>query len=85
MGFEPGCHHLPNGIDDYSARDWMSEHPNIDVRHESNLTWSRFKKEQYRSQRSIRGWTLADDIPGVGKIKGRFKEFLKDVREGRIV
>ena len=79
MGFEPGCHHLPNGVDNYQAREWMSIYPNVDIRHATNLTWSRFKKEQYRSQRSIRGWTLADEIPHWGKTKGRFDEFLKGV------
>jgi glycosyltransferase involved in cell wall biosynthesis len=80
MGYEPGCHHLPGGVDDYKAKDWMAPHPNVDIRHETNLTWSRFKPEQYRSQRSIIGWTLADEIPYWGKTKGRFWDFLKDVK-----
>lgn len=78
MGFEPGCHHLPNGIDNNMARDWWATYPNVDIRHSSNLTWSRFKKEQYRSQKSIQGWTLADEIPGWGKTKDRFGAFLKE-------
>jgi glycosyltransferase involved in cell wall biosynthesis len=81
MGFEPGCHRLPNGVDNYKAESWMSEFPNVDIRHGQNLTWSRFKKEQYRSQRSIRGWTLADEIPFWGKTKDRFDEFLKGVKD----
>jgi hypothetical protein len=78
MGFEPGCHHLPSGIDNYPAREWMSLHPNVDIRHATNLTWSRFRPEQYRSQKSIRGWTLADDVPFWGKTKDRFAEFLQE-------
>ena len=84
MGYEPGCHHLPKGVDNYLAKSWMSEFPNVDIRHEKNLTWSRFKPEQYRSQRSIMGWTLADEIPGWGITKGRFTEFLKGVKENAI-
>lgn len=76
MGYEPGCHHLPDGIDNYNAKSWMSLVPNVDIRHEGNLTQSRFKPEQYRSRKSIIGWTLADDIPGWGITKNRFKEFL---------
>lgn len=75
MGFEPGTHKFPRGIDDYPAERWMSEFPNVDVRHASNLTASRFKKEEYRSQRSIKGWKLCDDIPGWGKTKDRFDEW----------
>ena len=83
MGFEPGCHHLPNGVDNFTAREWWSVFPNVDIRHATNLTWSRFKPEQYRSQRSIRGWNLADEVPYWGRTKGRFEEFLNDVKEGR--
>lgn len=75
MGFEPGTHKYPRGIDDYRSERYMSAVPNVDVRHASNLTASRFKKEQYRSQRSIKGWKLTDDIPGWGKTKNRFDEF----------
>lgn len=78
MGFEPGCHHLPNGVDNLLAREWMSEVPNVDIRHDKNLTWSRFKPEQYRSQRSIRGWKLVDEVPGWGRTKDRFSEFLRE-------
>jgi hypothetical protein len=78
MGFEPGCHHLPNGVDNNLAREWMSPQPNVDIRHADNLTWSRFKPEQYRSQRSIRGWTLADEVPGWGRTKDRFWDWLKE-------
>jgi len=82
MGFEPGCHHLPSGIDNLEAKEFMSKYPNVDIRHASNLTWSRFKPEQYRSKRSIRGWTLADEVPYWGPMKGRFDEFLDKVIRG---
>jgi len=81
MGFEPGTHRFPRGVDDYTAARYMSAFPNVDVRHASNLTASRFKKEQYRSQRSIKGWKLCDDIPGWGRTKGRFDEFLYELSD----
>jgi len=84
MGFEPGCHHLPNGVDNFLAEKWMSPVPNVDIRHEHNLTWSRFKPDQYRSPKSIVGWTLADEIPGWGRTKDRMNDFLNDIKEGRI-
>ncbi len=82
MGFEPGCHHLPNGVDNLPAKEFMSKYPNVDIRHANNLTWSRFKPEQYRSQKSIRGWTLANDVPYWGLMKGHFDEFLDRVING---
>ena len=79
IGYEPGCHHLPDGIDNHIAKEWMSPIPNVDVRHGNNLTSSRFKETEYRSRRSIIGWTLADEIPGWGVTKNRFNDFLKGV------
>lgn len=79
MGFEPGTHRFPRGIDDYPAERWMSKYPNIDIRHSNNLTANRFKKEQFRSQRSIVGWKLCDDVPGWGRTKNRFDEFLYEL------
>jgi hypothetical protein len=82
MGFEPGTHRFPRGVDDYRSERYMSGFPNIDVRHASNLTANRFKKEQYRSQRSIKGWKMCDDVPGWGRTKGRFDEFLYELSNG---
>ncbi|MBW1812513.1 MAG: hypothetical protein JRJ39_02225, partial [Deltaproteobacteria bacterium] len=82
MGFEPGTHRSPRGVDDYRSERYISGFPNIDVRHASNLTANRFKKEQYRSQRSIKGWKLCNDIPGWGRTQGRFDEFLYELSNG---
>jgi len=82
MGFEPGTHKIPRGVDNYTSECYMSEIPNIDIRHRTNLTGSRFRKEQYRSQRSIKGWKLVDEIPGWGITKGRFDDFIKGVAQG---
>ncbi len=82
MGFEPGTHSPPNGIDKYKAQAWMSEYPNVDIRHKSNLTSNRFDPKQFRSKRSIKGWTLADEVPGWGKTKDRFDSFIYDLAGG---
>jgi len=39
MEFEPG---MAKSIDNYKAETWMSEKPNIDIRHGNNLTAGRF-------------------------------------------
>jgi hypothetical protein len=79
MGFEPGTHGRKERVDDYKAESWLSEYPNIDIRHDKNLTPSRWRKDQFRNQRYTKGWTEADEVPGWGLTKGRFEEFLQDV------
>lgn len=78
MGFEPGTHRRAERVDDLTARTWMSEFPNVDIRHSHNLTPSRWKKEQFKDQRYTAGWTESDSIPGWGVTKGRFREFLQE-------
>ncbi len=80
MGFEPGCHQYPRGVDNYKAESWMSEFPNIDIRHNLNLTPSRWKQDEFRNPNACLGWKLADEVPGWGVTKGRFKEVLQELR-----
>jgi hypothetical protein len=79
MGYEPGTHKFPRGFDQYESGVYFSKYPLIDIRHTGNLTGKRFKKEQYRNQRLLKGWTLADEIPYWGKTKNRFWEFLNEI------
>ena len=67
MGFEPGTHNRDERVDDYICDTWMSAVPNIDLRHEHNLTASRWRKDQFRNQKYTRGWTESDSVPGWGK------------------
>jgi len=78
MGFEPGSHGRTERVDDLKSETWMSEIPNVDIRHVHNLTPSRWKQDQFRNQRSCKGWKEADEIPGWGKTRDRFVEFLQD-------
>lgn len=59
MGFEPGTHGRPERVDDLKAENYQAEFPNLDIRHETNLTPSRWKKEQFRNPRYIKGWKEA--------------------------
>ena len=79
MGFEPGTHSRRERVDDFQAEAWMSEYPNIDIRHNNNLTPSRWKKEQFRDQRYTRGWLETDTVPGWGKTVGRFDTILEEI------
>ena len=57
---------------------YRSEVPNIDIRHPKAFTRQRMDKSQFRSERSYRGWTESDGVPGWGKTLGRFDEFLEE-------
>lgn len=79
MGYEPGTHRREGRVDDLTCASWRSEFPNIDIRHDNNLSPSRWRKEQFRNQRYTDGWLETDDVPGWGQTGGRFREFLADL------
>lgn len=60
------------------AGTYMSEVPNIDIRHPNTMSRQRMDKSEFRSERSCRGWTESDGVPGWGKTLGRFDEFLAE-------
>jgi len=79
MGFEPGTHNRAERVDDYKAEAWMSACPNIDIRHQKNLTASRWKKEEFRDQRYTRGWQEVEEVPGWGVVAKRFGQILENL------
>jgi len=82
IGFEPGCHQFPRGIDQYHASRWMSTIPNVDIRHDKNLTLTRWSTDGFRDKNACQGWTLADRIPGWGHTKDRMPEFIANIPYG---
>jgi hypothetical protein len=56
MGFEPGTHHRKERPTNYKAEGWKSTYPNIDIRHTTNLTQSRWKQSNFRSPENCRNW-----------------------------
>jgi hypothetical protein len=81
MGFEPGTRQTRHGgIDDLEHDIVMTDVPNVDIRHGSNLTPSRWSKKEFRNQRFTSGWTEADGVPSWGSAtRGRFTEWLAEV------
>jgi glycosyltransferase involved in cell wall biosynthesis len=57
MGFEPGTHNREERIDDFKSETFHSELPIIDIRHDNNLTNTRWSPDEFRDQRYTRGWT----------------------------
>ena len=79
-GFEPGTRQTRHGgFDDHDHATWMSEAPNIDIRHSRNLTASRWERSQFRNQKFCQGWAESDSVPQWGRTRGRFREFLDEV------
>ena len=76
MGYEPGKHSPPRGVDNYPYKELWSSVPVIDIRHSANLTASRWSKEEFRDQKACKEWTESDSIPGWGLTRGRAVEFI---------
>ena len=69
MGFEPGTHGRAERVDDFKAESWQSAVPLVDIRHDKNLTPSRWRQDQFRNQRYCQGWQEAEEVPGWGKVR----------------
>ena len=71
MGFEPGTHGRKEKVDDAKSSTWESEFPNLDIRHDSNLTETRWSKDKFRNKKYTKGWTesTVDKISGWDDLK----------------
>jgi len=47
-----------------------SDYPNIDIRHDKNMTKNRWTKEEFRNQKYTKGWIESTEIPGWENFKG---------------
>jgi hypothetical protein len=81
MGFEPGTHGRGERVDDYKSENWESEYPNIDIRHDKNLTPSRWSPDQFRNKRYTKGWQENDELPGWGMVKDEFRSLLLEMSD----
>lgn len=75
MGYEPGTHGREERVDDLESEGFMSEFPNVDIRHSNNLSPTRWNKEEFRNQKYTKGWTegTLNDISGWDFSKGLTK------------
>jgi len=56
-GYEPGTRSIKRGgFSDSNSEHFHSEEPNIDIRHDKNLSASKWKPEDFKSYRSCRNW-----------------------------
>ena len=78
MGFEPGTHNRPERIDDLKAESYFAQFPNLDIRHDTNSTASRWSKDLFRNQKYTEGWTEKPfwELPGWDIKTHDFNQFL---------
>lgn len=75
--YEPGIHQTV-GSDKVANR--LSALPNIDIRHDNNITRSKWSPAEFRNPKYARGWRETDaPIEGWGQLSGRLPEFLKEL------
>lgn len=79
VGFEPGTHRRVDLGMDYEVESFKSKYPNIDIRHDNNLTRSKWSVDEFRSPRNAQGWVETEKIPGWGRVKNRFDELLRGI------
>ena len=66
IGFEPGTHGRIKWKNGFFSDVWQSEFPNLDIRHDSNLTPNRWSKDLFRNKKNCEGWkeSTINDLPG---------------------
>lgn len=71
LGYEPGTH---GRVPELKGRHdtWLAPCPNIDLRHSTNLSRTRWSKSEFRNQKFTAGWQRSNTIP----CWGDFKELL---------
>jgi hypothetical protein len=64
----------------YKVRTFMGDGPNLDVRHNDAFTKKRMNKNQFRSERSCRGWTEVNSLPYWGDMSD-WDRFIYGIRK----
>ena len=65
-GYEPGTLGKDIFKIPFNQKTWMSEYPNLDIRHDHNLTKNRWSPDLFRNKKNCEGWTETT----LDKIKG---------------
>ncbi len=66
-GYEPGTRSIARGgFSDRSAARWRSAYPNLDIRHDNNLTANRWSVDKFRDKSTCQNWqeSTVDKLPG---------------------
>lgn len=74
--YEPGHRQTVGGM---KVKSWMSEFPNVDIRHKGTITRSKWSPDEFRNPIYAKGWKESSSVDGWGVTEGRMKEFLRGV------
>lgn len=58
IGYEPGSHNRVERIDDLKSDIWNSKEPNVDLKHDKNLTSARWSQDKFRDKRNCQHWQV---------------------------
>lgn len=70
-GYEPGTPGKDIFKEQFKQEVWHSPYPNLDIRHDHNLTLNRWSKDLFRDKNNCLGWTEkhVSEIPGWSGLK----------------
>lgn len=71
--YEPG---LKQSVARAPVLNHQSAHPILCIRHDANLTKSKWSPSEYRNPQYAKGWTEAESVPNWGVTQGCFPDFL---------
>lgn len=63
------------------TENWMSEYPNVDIRHGKTLTRSKRSPGEFRNKKYAKGWKETDVLLGWGEVVEIVKSFSRDDKE----
>ncbi len=72
--FEPG-----HKLGKWQSDNWVSQYPNIDIRHNGTLTKSKWSPDEFRNKQYAKGWAEASSVAGWGVTEGRLEELLREI------
>jgi glycosyltransferase involved in cell wall biosynthesis len=75
MGFEPGSHGRAERVDDIKSDYFISDSPNIDLAHDTNITGRHWSPNDFRDPRNCKNWVEGYEIPTWGNTKRLIKRF----------
>lgn len=81
IGFEPGTHNREERIDDLKSDIYSAEFPNVDIRHDSNLTPTKWSPDEFRNKKYAEGWTESHvtELDGWPFTESDFRKILQSI------
>jgi len=76
IGYEPGKPVSRKRLGDYGRRHYRSEYPNVDIKHDFNITRKRFDLSDFNNRKHIEdSWVSDYEVPYWGSIKDYLNDY----------